>query len=304
MHVKDVNKGVRTFFLSTASRFNQANVSNEAIVISYYALLAIIPLMIFIGNLLPLLHLKASTVLAYIEMAIPRSIYQTLKPSIIQYLENGSSGGAASISGLISIWAASRGFNAMKRSLNVAYGVENSQGMLARRLFAFLFTAFLGVAFVLLFIIYSFGQAVLEYLAPLFNLPMDMIDTFNQVKWPTIMVGIFWIMVLLYAFIPNAKLHLRFIWPGALFATCGWMVLTQGFSVYVKYFARTVLSYGTIGTVIVVLFWLNFTCWVIMVGGIINATLEEMCFGEVKPKYDPIENFGKNAYNRFLKCKK
>lgn len=39
--------------------------------------------------------------------------------------------------------------------------------------------------------------------------------------------------------------------------------------------------------------WLNFTCWVIMVGGIINATLEEMCFGEVKPKYDPIENFGK-----------
>ncbi len=168
----------------------------------------------------------------------------------------------------------------------------------------FLFTAFLGVAFVLLFIIYSFGQAVLEYLAPLFNLPMDMIDTFNQVKWPTIMVGIFWIMVLLYAFIPNAKLHLRFIWPGALFATCGWMVLTQGFSVYVKYFARTVLSYGTIGTVIVVLFWLNFTCWVIMVGGIINATLEEMCFGEVKPKYDPIENFGKNAYNHFLKCKK
>ena len=109
----------------------------------------------------------------------------------------------------------------MKRSLNVAYGVENSQGMLARRLFAFLFTAFLGVAFVLLFIIYSFGQAVLEYLAPLFNLPMDMIDTFNQVKWPTIMVGIFWIMVLLYAFIPNAKLHLRFIWPGALFAD-GW----------------------------------------------------------------------------------
>ena len=64
----------------------------------------------------------------------------------------------------------------MKRSLNVAYGVENSQGMLARRLFAFLFTAFLGVAFVLLFIIYSFGQAVLEYLAPLFNLPMDMIE--------------------------------------------------------------------------------------------------------------------------------
>lgn len=191
MHVKDVNKGVRTFFLSAASRFNQANVSNEAIVISYYALLAIIPLMIFIGNLLPLLHLKASTVLAYIEMAIPRSIYQTLKPFIIQYLENGSSGGAASISGLISIWAASRGFNAMKRSLNVAYGVENSQGMLARRLFAFLFTAFLGVAFVLLFIIYSFGQAVLEYLAPLFNLPMDLIDTFNQVKWPTIMVGIF-----------------------------------------------------------------------------------------------------------------
>ena len=35
MHVKDVNKGVRTFFLSAASRFNQANVSNEAIVISY-----------------------------------------------------------------------------------------------------------------------------------------------------------------------------------------------------------------------------------------------------------------------------
>lgn len=299
MHLVECRKGVRTFLLSAVSRFGRVNVLNEAIIISYYALLAIIPLMIFIGNLLPLLHLQADIVLPYIRMALPRSIYQMLEPFIVQYLENGSSSGAASVSGIISIWAASCGFNAMKRSLNLAYGVENSQGIFARRVLSFVFTACLGVVFAMLFIVYSFGQMVLEYVAPLFKIPTVWIDTFVQIKWPATMVGIFLIMLLLYSFIPNVKLHIRFVWPGALFSTVCWMILTQGFSIYVRYFARTVLSYGTIGTVIVLLFWLTFTFCVIMTGGIINATLQEMYLGEIRPKYNPIESLGRKAIGRF-----
>lgn len=303
MEFKTVKQELDAFYKIASKNFKRANISNTAIVIAYYTLVAIFPMVIFIGNILPLLHIKASEILPYLEMVVPKAVYTTLEPLLETFLSNGSSGGVASVSGVISVWAASRGINALKKAFNEAFGVGNDQGIFTQRILSFLITIFIGALLVIAFIVYSFGQLVLEYLIPIFGLPLDWLTTFTQLKWPTTLLGIFLIMCLLYLLVPNAKVHLRYLWVGALFSTLGWMLLTQGFSIYVRYFARSVLSYGTIGTFIVLLFWMNYSALVIMVGAVINATLEERKYGTIRSKRT-LDHFNDSSVKRFFNWKR
>lgn len=280
--------------------FKRANVSSTAIVIAYYTLVTIFPMVIFIGNILPLLRLEVDAVLPYLEMAMPRSIYTTLEPLITKFLQTGASGSVASISGLVTLWATSRGINALKQAFNQAYDVGKDQGVVTQRILSFLIMIFIGVMLIIFFVIYSFGQLVLEHLTPLFELPADWLTTFSQLKWPTTVLGLFLIFIILYFLVPNAKVHLKYIWPGAVVATLGWMMLTQVFSIYVRYFARSFLSYGTLGTFIVLLLWLNYSAYVIMLGVVINASLEELYSGRVKVK-GALDHFTDTAVKKQVK---
>ena len=79
-----------------------------------------------------------------------------------------------------------------------------------------------------------------------------------------------------------------FFITGSFFGTICLVGLSQGFSIYVRYFTRTLLSYEALGTFIVLLLWLNYTGWVIMLGSVVNAGLEYYFFGEVKTKSSTI----------------
>lgn len=278
VYVTKINSFFKLFF----ERFVDSNINNAAIVIAYNALLAIFPTVILVGNLLPLLNLKADTIMSYLQTAVPPTIYKTLNPLVRTFLTSGS-GGIASVSALVAIWAASRGINALKRAINDAYGVDSQSAFMTRIVsiaIIFVFAIFL----VALFIFFSFGQLALEKLSPILNLPLSWLDTFRSVKWPTTILGIFAILCLIYRFLPNAKVHWRCIFPGAVLGTAGWLLITQGFSIYVYYFAQRVLSYGALGTFIVLLFWLNYSGWTILLGAVVNASLEYCLYGKVTPR--------------------
>ncbi len=281
-------KSIKKFFELAFEQIKEVNFNNTAIVMAYYTLLAIFPMLIFAANLLPLLGLKAQTLMPYLKTAFPGTVYNTLQPIILDFLNN-SSGSLASVTGILTIWAASRGINTLKMSINQVYGVENADNAITSRVFSFLIILFFGIVIVAMFVVYSFGQVVLEYLTPIFHLSLGWLDSFSKYKSGTMFIILFIIMFMIYQGLTNAKTHLRYVWPGALFAALGWMLLTQGFSFYLKYFAKSVLSYGAIGTFIVLLFWLNFASWVVMLGALVNSTLERWHYGKIEPKRTAIK---------------
>ena len=96
VYVTKINSFFKLFF----ERFVDSNINNAAIVIAYNALLAIFPTVILVGNLLPLLNLKADTIMSYLQTAVPPTIYKTLNPLVRTFLTSGS-GGIASVSALV-----------------------------------------------------------------------------------------------------------------------------------------------------------------------------------------------------------
>ncbi|MFC6171564.1 YihY/virulence factor BrkB family protein [Loigolactobacillus jiayinensis] len=262
--------------------YQAANISKNAVVVAYYALLSIFPLLIFLGNLLPFLNIPVKEVMSYIQALVPTSIYTALAPQIKGFLTQGS-GSLLSIGAVITLWSASRGIVSLRDSVNQAYGIKTPQNALLTRILSLVLTFFFVLIMALLVLVFGFGQDILNYIVPRLDLPTVIARVFAQFKLPVTGLGLLVILLLLFYFLPNVRLHLRCVIPGTLLTASGWLVLAQFFALYVRYFARSVSSYGAIGTFIVIMFWLVFIAQILLLSAFINRLVEEHFYGEIQP---------------------
>lgn len=277
------NDKLKKFIYTILERVKLAEIGSSAAAIAYYLLLSIFPLMIAIGNILPFLHINPAEVLNYISEIVPAYIFEMLEGTIHSLLERPNSG-LLSVSALATLWAASRSINSLQISLNKVYGVADKTNKIFTRLFSFVAIFAFLMAVVLLAMFFTLGQSILDYLLPLFKLPTSISGIFGTLKWPVTMLSLFFTMSLIYGVLPNVKQRLRFIFPGALFTTIGWMVLSQAFGIYTKYFSTGFNSNTIIGGFVVFMIWLDFAATLIIIGAIINATLGEYFNGEIEQR--------------------
>lgn len=269
------------FIYLLIAQLKTSGINDAAVVVAFWELLSLFPLIIFAGNVVPLLHIDGQNILDYVVTAVPPPITKQILPIARHFVPHGSSG-LLSIGAIGTWWAGSRGVNALKRMMDRTYGVLGQQNAILLRMISLFMTVLLAIALVMIVVIFSFGQQVLDWITPLLNIPVNLPHLFGTLKWPVTAVVVFLMLILIYYLLPNVKLRLRSVVPGALLTTVGWLLLSQLFSLYVRYFAQTVLSYGTIGFFIVLLLWLDFSAWIMMFGAMINVVVQYTFFGEVE----------------------
>lgn len=257
----------------------ETELSASAVVVAYYLLLSLFPLLLTVGNILPYLKINPDTVLPYLTEIIPGSIYEELKPAITSLLTQSSTS-LLSFSALATLWSASRSVQGLQQAMNKAYGVKGRGNFIISKIISFLMMILLVVALAGVVLILGIGQSLLDWFQSIFNFSTDILDTFSALKWPVVIVVLFLIMIIIYRFLPNAKIKLKQVLPGALFSSIGWLLLSQVFGIYVKYFSTTISSYQIIGSFIVLMLWLNFAAIIIILGGVLNAVLAEINSGE------------------------
>ena len=156
------------------------------------------------------------------------------------------------------------------------------------------------IAIVGVTMVIGLGKIILDFLQPIFHIQDDLIATFQTVKWPLTIIALLFILMLIYWLVPNAKVKLRSTLPGAVFATAGWMLLSQVFGLYARFFAARISGYQIIGSFIVLMIWLNLAATIIILGGIINAVVEEYLSGqEIKERKDPVERISSKLEDTF-----
>ncbi len=62
---------------------------------------------------------------------------------------------------------------------------------------------------------------------------------------------------------------------GAVVGVILWIAASGGFKLYLNYFDSYAATYGSLGAMIILLLWLYLTALVILMGGAINAILDE-----------------------------
>jgi membrane protein len=68
----------------------------------------------------------------------------------------------------------------------------------------------------------------------------------------------------------------KWITPGSIVAIVLWLLLTNGFRLYLEYFNTYNKTYGSLGAVIILMLWLYLTALVVLIGGAINSVLKEI----------------------------
>ena len=298
------NENLMRFIATTKKRITDSEMGTTSVVVAYYLLLSLFPLIIAFGNILPFLKIDQETVLTYVRQIIPETVYQFIGPAIRNLLTQ-SSGGLLSLSALAALWSASQSINALQIAMNKAYGVENRKNFLIVRFFSLVVILLFMIAISGVTIFLGLGQMILEALQPIFNFSGNVIIQFQTLKWPITLVVLFIIMFLIYVIVPNAQLKLKAVIPGTIFATDGWMLLSQVFGIYAKYFATRVSGYQIIGSFIVLMLWLNFAATIIIFGGIINAVVQEYITGnEIKKRRVSTNKWWIRFKNKFSHKKK
>ena len=271
---------VKDFCALFLRHFQMAQISSSAATLAYYTLLSIFPAVLIVGNLLPMLGVNARSVLAYLQTAIPDSVYIFIKPIVYDFLQHGS-GGMLTTGAIVALWSTSQGIAAFQRSVNHAYGVAENQNPVMNRAVSFIWMLVVIVILLALVVAYGVGEQILRHLQPIFHYRMVYIRIFAQYKWPVTFLGLFIALTLLYYFVPNARVRLRYVMVGALIVTLCWMALARVISLYAGLLNTRLTSYKTISAFIVMMIWLDFSGMLVMFGATVNATLQEAHEGRI-----------------------
>jgi len=255
-------------------RFNEAEVLGLSAQLAYFFLLSIFPLLLFIVTLIGYFPLDDGMIIEMLSDYLPADVVQMIEQNLTQIVNNRS-GSLLSISILGTLWSASNGFNAITRSFNKAYQVETKRNFILGRLVAIglMLTIVLAIFFALLLPV--FGKVLVEFLSTYLPMPEGFLKSWNTLRWVSSSIMFFIVFYLLYKLAPNKKFREHYVLWGTLFATFSWQITSYAFSYYVETLGNFSITYGSLGTVIVLMIWFYLSGIIITTGGVINAVFTE-----------------------------
>ncbi|WP_017381136.1 YihY/virulence factor BrkB family protein [Paenisporosarcina sp. TG-14] len=262
------------FFQELLARIKYLDVTALGAQLAFFFLLSLFPLLIFMVTLLPYLNLQEDQLFSILRTYAPDEVYKLIYGTVNEVLTNRN-GGLLSVGILATIWTASNGMNALIKSLNRSYSLEETRPFLIARSISIIFTLLLITLFVIALVLPVFGEQIGIFLFSYLGYEQGFLTVWNSIRWTIPPVMIFVVFMLLYWIAPNRKLYLKSVIPGAIFATLGWILVSLAFSFYVSSFANYSATYGSIGGIIVLMMWLYFSGTILMVGGQINAVMQE-----------------------------
>ncbi|MFO7886802.1 MAG: YihY/virulence factor BrkB family protein [Eubacteriales bacterium] len=257
-------------------RFKDHNLIGSAAELAYFLFLSIFPFLIALLNILNYISLRKNQYILDIIRYAPEDIQRIIEV-FVNDLNFGSNESLLSIAVIGGIIAASTGFRAIIRSLDRAYKYAENRSVLKKIGLSILFTIILIFLITLVFISLVFSEQIGKLVFQLFNIEVLFLMGWRYLRLLISFIFMVFIFALIYKYSPNIKkgdsLSLKSTFPGAIFASISWIILSLIFSYYVSNFGRYSVTYGSLGGVIVLLVWLFISSIVIILGGEINAAL-------------------------------
>ena len=247
--------------------------------VAFYLSFSLFPLLLFLVNLFGLILGQADDLrlelFSYLRQIMPYSAYVLVQKTISEVTEN-SSGGKLTFGFLVALWSASAGMDSLRVALNHVYKLKESrswwktkfESLLLTLILIFLLSFVLGIVF--------YGWKFLSLLLGLVNLPIESIVILQIIQWITFIVILLFTFGLVYKYLPDPKqASCSWVSTGSVTAIVLWVLLTNGFRIYLNYFNNYDKTYGSLGAVIILMLWLYLTALVILIGGALNHVIRE-----------------------------
>ncbi|SDM70134.1 YihY/virulence factor BrkB family protein [Sediminibacillus halophilus] len=262
------------FVIQLFKRILDDDVAGMAAQLAFFFLLSLFPFLLFLITLVGYLPLTQLDIMRFVSLYAPEETFNLINENLTGIAESRN-GRLLSVTILATLWTASNGINAIIRSLNAAYNVEENRSFIVSRLIAVVLTVAMVSVIAVAFLLPIFGKAIGVYLFSFFGLSSDFLQLWNALRWVISFIVFFIVLLALYKMAPNRKVFFKDAAVGAAFATLGWQLASLAFSYYVDNMGSYSAIYGSLGTVIVLMTWFYLSGMIIIAGGEINALYEK-----------------------------
>ena len=248
----------------------------RASAISFNFLIAIFPSIIFLFTLIPYIPVKDLNIyiLNMFQEVLPESGYEFLKETIDDIVSI-KRGGLLSFGFVLAFIFSTNGVRMLMLAFNKDHPIYRRRGFWRRRVASVRLTFYLFMLFLASILLIIAGDHVLGLLREEFGLRAAFLGIiFTIIKWLFILLLFFSTISLIYYYGPSQRNNRRFITPGASFATLMSIIASLAFGYFVNNFGVYNQVYGSIGTLIVLMLWININSLVLLVGFEINNSVE------------------------------
>ena len=229
------------------------------------------PLIICLYSLLGKNYLRIMEALKFVSQFISADTTHMLRNFMSHVALAGSN--AMLIAGLtVLLTSASAGVRSMQSTIGELQGGERYQGV-AGFLFSLVFSlVFIAAIYFAILVLFT-GRDVLELL----NGWLPFVDIGGSWQWIRflLLAGIIFAIVWAVFAVSKRRSDRYRTFPGAALTTVGMVVMSYIFSAFIAVSTRYSLVYGSLASLILLMFWLYLCCQIIYLGAALNIALRD-----------------------------
>jgi len=250
--------------------------ATRASAVSYNFALAFFPALLVLVSLIPYFPIDnlQEVMMSTLQEILPINVYHSIKDTFEEIITRKRTD-LLSFGFLAALLFASNGISALIRAFNASYHHVETRKWINQQLVAILLVwifCFL-VAISLTLIIFS--GTFLDYLEVKEILTNKfLLVVLNNGKWLIILAFLFLGISFLYFLAPARRGKFRFISPGATLATIVLVATSLGLSALINNFGQYNKLYGSIGTMMAFMIWINYNSFVLLIGFELNASIK------------------------------
>ncbi|NHN27887.1 YihY/virulence factor BrkB family protein [Flavobacterium jejuense] len=250
--------------------------SYRASAVAFSFFMALFPFALFILNLIPYIPIEnfQDDFLFFVEKGVPPNTYEAIE-LIIKDIMNTSYKSLLSSGFILSIFLMTNGVNAILGGFEMSTHITITRGFFRQYFIALA----ISITLSLILIITVASIVIFEVLIQKIKTQGFISNDVHLIEWGRYLFVILMILIttsILYKFGTTETKNISFISYGAVFTTLLIVLTSYIFGIYVEKFARYNELYGSIGTLLVLMFYIWINCMVLLLGFELNATINKL----------------------------
>ena len=242
----------------------------SAIAFSFF--MALFPFALFILNLIPYIPIAGfqEDFLLFVKDGVPPNTYDAIYKIITDILNNSHSG-LVSYGFLLSILLMANGLN------GILGGFETSRHVLVKRGFVRQYLVSLGMSLVLAFLLIVTVAIIVVFEVVIQKTVFsDQVQLIVLGRYAFIILMILITTSILFKFGTKHDKNRAFISIGSVFTTILILIDSYAFGIWVIKFSQYNELYGSIGTLLILMFYIWINCMILLLGFELNATINKL----------------------------
>ncbi|GAA4290893.1 YihY/virulence factor BrkB family protein [Aestuariibaculum suncheonense] len=259
-------------------------VTTRASAIAFSFFTALFPFLLFVLFIIPYVPIDDFKIefLKFLESFLPPTTSDFFFQNIFENIDQSQRGGLLSSVFVLSLLLMANGVNAVFSGFENSYHEQLSRNVFRQYLYAL--SVALILAFLLILTIAFLGYFQIYVVQRLFDtlenkgyqVATQSVFWFNVVKYVFFILMVYIATATLYYFGTKEGRHSRFFSIGALFTTILIIVSSFLFGIYIENFSQYNKLYGSIGALLILLFYLWLNANILLLGYELNASLNKL----------------------------